>query len=232
MKTSAKRAFSALATVSVLIITVFGIVALTAVPVSAENRVVLSGPTTGHPGETLTYSALVSDCPSPDACAPIPGISATFRFVNPDGSSAAMIVTTNSQGLASRSFTPSQTGTYQISVSAGGVTSNTLQVTITAEATPTPEAAPTQVAGDGGQQPPAGDAVATTTPSTSAAGMANIASQAEAAAGRGSSALLIVFGLAIVILLAVIAAVLLKRRRGDDEYEREEPYKRERRYRR
>jgi hypothetical protein len=215
MNVSVKRTFSALATVSMLTVTLLGIVALTAVPVSAVSTVVLSGPTTGHPGETLAYSALVSDCPSPNTCAPIPGVSATFRFVNPDGTSVAMIVTTNSQGVASRSFTPSQTGTYQISVTGAGVTSNTLQVTVTAEATPTAAVTPTQVAGDGGGQPTgaAGDAVSTATPSTSVAGIADIVSQAEAATGRGSGVLLIVLAVIIIVILAIIATALIVRRR-------------------
>ncbi len=64
MNTHAKRAFSALATVAVLTVTVFGIVGLTAVPVLAAiwTDAELTGPTTGRVGETLTYTVRVLQC--------------------------------------------------------------------------------------------------------------------------------------------------------------------------
>ncbi len=219
MNVNKKRAFSALATVALLTFAMFGIVALTAVPVSAALKLTLSGPTTGNVGERLTFTVKAEDCrvvmpENRESCSDwSAGYGVTFRFMNvaTPGTISVQPATTNAQGAASTSISFSNPATIQVSVSAAGgaVVSNTVQVIITGAEGTSPSPNPT------GASPTAtdGNGQSTAAPLLSEEGIADIAAQAETATGLGSNWLLIVLAFVIIVILAIIATALLTRRR-------------------
>jgi hypothetical protein len=217
MNTSAKRAFSALATVSILTFIMFGIVALTVVPVSAEEeQITLSGPANGNAGETLTYSVYVSKKAvfgekSVNGRSHAQNYQVQIRFADLD----RQTVTTDETGHASASYAFTQPGTYQVSAVSTGIVAiyaTPVQVTIAAAATPNPSGAtPNPSAIDNGGT--GGDGQSSAAPLLSEEGIADIATQAETATGLGSNWLLIVLAVVIIVILAIIATALLMRRR-------------------
>jgi hypothetical protein len=213
MNASAKRAFSALATVSVLTVTLFGIVGLTATKASAATCNWISAPTTGNVGDTLQFKVRITDAASND-------LSSWFLY----GSNFARSL--NSQTLtapgvggqpgyleSTASYTFTSAGSYRVT---GPLTEcGSISVTIAAAPTPTPAPTaapatptPSNGGGGGGGQTPA---VSSATPTATAS-----ETPLESVAGAVRSprgALFWVLAIAAIILLAIIAGALLRRRR-------------------
>lgn len=233
MDASVKRAFSALATVSVLTVTLFGIVALTGVPVSAPYvttqsiRVELTpnSGTSGNVGDTMTFAVKATNVEQTRWEGPLPsgmipegsgsegpagGVSGTVSFSGPSGSESASFVT-DSSGKASVTHAFSQAGTYTVQAHVSGFESNGVTVSIAAE--PTTPASPTPNNAGGGNGSGSGSDGGADIASQAGEGIADIAAQAEAATGLGSNWLLIVLAVIIIVILAIIATALLMRRR-------------------
>ncbi len=82
MNTHAQRAFSVLATVAVVAVTVFGIVGLTMTKASADTCSWTSAPTTGNVGDILEFKVRIYDPQSPSV---LPITAPEFRIILPNG---------------------------------------------------------------------------------------------------------------------------------------------------
>jgi len=229
MNARTKRAFSALITVSVLAVTVFGIVALAPVPVSAVTKMVPQGPTTGRVGEKLEFGVQVTDCGPPadfndpnPPCEPLNNFWVTFNFREGADVIGTLDAATNEQGYATVSFAFDHSGSYGVFVGANlayeiwSAPATPLYVTIKTEATPTPTlATPTTPT----LTTPTTPTLSTPTPTV---GGGQLLGALPSTPGVGIA----------VVLLAIGATALLMRRRGEDDNEGKESCRREKRYRR
>jgi hypothetical protein len=140
MNIHAKRTSSVFATVAILTSTVFFIVGLMAVPVSAQEIVALSGETNGQVGQTLTYTARMT---SLGRGTPMTG-NIIFTVYNGTNVVDTATSATDSQGVAYYRYAFQQPGSYSVVArySRNSLEVDDITVTIQASPTPTVTAAP------------------------------------------------------------------------------------------